>query len=542
MKAAENCGAGPRRVGALQRLPMPGWIAAKLRDCRDCEHELALYRLAAGGLAGCYLLIAGSLGERGGHDLLRSILWLFAAFELASLGILCHLLLRPDASAVRRLAGILVDFGALSYCVHIGGETALPLYPLYLLVILANGFRFGTRYLLAAADTAVASFALVTVATEFFAAHPALSLGLLGGLIAPALQVCARMRGLRPGRQRSEAASRTNGPIAAGVADASDQAKLTAAAAGTPSGHDAGPRALPDLDASEKPSEEPVRRLAILVAEDNVTYQNVIAKILEKAGHEARIVDNGQAAAEAVAKRAFDAVLMDVEMPVLNGIEAAKLIRFLSTGRPRVPIVALMTQADEPTQSRCEEAGMDGCIAKPIEPAGLLQVLEEAISLAQHTRPPLSAQAAETGKPEAVMKPMPSALDVRTLESLKALGGDDFVEELAQQFIDDAAGVLDELSQAVARGDAQGFREHAHALRSGAANIGAQGVYEMCLGWRRIDPATLSSKGNSCLAELEQELGRVRAALQDYRDYRAARKRSGHSEAASAQGAAVLRG
>jgi two-component system sensor histidine kinase RpfC len=140
------------------------------------------------------------------------------------------------------------------------------------------------------------------------------------------------------------------------------------------------------------------------------------------------------------------------------------------------------------------------------------------------------------------MKPTPSALDVRTLESLKALGGDDFVEELAQQFIDDAAGVLDELAQAVARGDAQGFREHAHALRSGAANIGAQGVYEMCLGWRRIDPATLSSKGNSCLAELEQELGRVRAALQDYRDYRAARKRSGHSEAASAQGAAVLRG
>ena len=357
MKAAENCGTGPRRVGALQRLPMPGRIAAKLRDCRDREHELALYRLAAGGLAGCYLLIAGSLGERGGHDLLRSILWLFAAFELASLGILCHLLLRPDASAVRRLAGILVDFGALSYCVHIGGETALPLYPLYLLVILANGFRFGTRYLLAAADTAVASFALVTVATEFFAAHPALSLGLLGGLIAPALQVCARMRGLRPGRQRSEAASRTNGPIAAGVADASDQAKLTAAAAGAPGGHDAAPRALPDLDASEKPSEEPVRRLAILVAEDNVTYQNVIAKILEKAGHEARIVDNGQAAAEAVAKRAFDAVLMDVEMPVLNGIEAAKLIRFLSTGRPRVPIVALMTQADEPTQSRCEEAG-----------------------------------------------------------------------------------------------------------------------------------------------------------------------------------------
>lgn len=540
MKVAENSGTGSPWASVFQRIPAPGWIAAKLRDGRNSEHELALYRLPAGGLAGCYLLIAGSLGERGGHDLLESIVWLFAAFELASLAIFCHLLLRPDASAARRLAGILVDFGALSYCMHIGGETALPLYPLYLLIILTNGFRFGTRYLLAAADTAVAGFALVTVATEFFAAHPELSLGLLGGLIVPALQVCGLVRRLRPGRHRSEAASRTNGPIATGVVDASDQAKLTAAAAGTPSGHLAA-QSLPDLDAREKSSEEPVRRLMILVAEDNVTYQNVIAKILEKAGHEARIVDNGQAAAEAVAKGAFDAVLMDIEMPVLNGIEAAKLIRFLSTGRPRVPIVALMTQADEPTQRRCEEAGMDACIAKPIEPAGLLQVLEEAISLAQHTRAPPSAQAAETGKPGADTKHVASALDVGTLESLKALGGDDFVEELAQQFIDDAAGVLYELSQAVARGDAQGFREHAHALRSGAANIGAQGVYEMCLGWRRIDPATLASKGNSHLTELEQELGRVRAALQDYRDYRAARKRSGHAAQQAQSGATPVR-
>ena len=165
MKVAENCGTGSRWASVFQRIPVPAWVAAKLRDRPDSEHELALYRLAAGALAGCYLLIAGSLGERGGHDLLRSIVGLFAAFELASLGIFCHLLLRPGASVARRLAGILLDLGALSYCMHIGGETALPLYPLYLLTILANGFRFGTRYLLAAADTAVASFALVTVAT-----------------------------------------------------------------------------------------------------------------------------------------------------------------------------------------------------------------------------------------------------------------------------------------------------------------------------------------------------------------------------------------
>jgi len=536
MKFPKSYGSGSRWGRPLQRIPALGWIASRLRDRPDSEHELALYRLGAGGLVGCYLLIASSIETRGGSDLLRSVVGLFAAFELASLGIFSHLLLRPGASPARRLAGILVDLGSLSYCLHIGGETAALLYPLYLLVILANGFRFGTPYLLAAADTAVASFALVTVATDSFAAHAGLSLALLGGLIVPALQVCAPMRGLPRGRRHTEAPTRVNGPIATSMAAISNQATPGAAATTTSSGPEADTHAPADLDVTE----EAVRRLAILVAEDNVTNQRVITKILEKAGHEVRIVDNGQVAAEAVAKGGFDAVLMDIEMPVLNGIEAAKLIRFLSAGRPRVPIVGLVNETDEPTQRRCEEAGMDACIAKPIEPTGLLEVLD-AISPERRARPTRPAQAAGTGKPGAVTKHRPSPLDIRTLESLKTLGGDDFVEELAQQFIDDAASVLEELSHAAASGDAQGFREHAHALRSGAANIGAQGVYEMCLGWRRIDPATLSSKGNSYLQELEQEFGRVRAALHDYREYRAARKRSGHTAPQAQSGGMPLR-
>src|SRR5207253_3811653 len=107
--------------------------------------------------------------------------------------------------------------------------------------------------------------------------------------------------------------------------------------------------------------------------------------------------------------------------------------------------------------------------------------------------------------------------DMRTLESLESLGGDDFVEELGHQFIDDAADVLKELKRAVAKGDAQAFREHAHALRSGAANIGARGIYEMCLAWRGIDPAALAGKGPAHVNELEQEFERVRGALQEYR-------------------------
>jgi CheY-like chemotaxis protein len=248
--------------------------------------------------------------------------------------------------------------------------------------------------LLAAADTAVASFALVTVATEFFAAHPALSLGLLGGLIVPALHLCTLMRGLRRARHRGEAPAQMSDSVPMSLVEMRGTQAGTAVPT-TTAGHNPGRQ--PQL-AETAPGPEPARRLCILVADDNAVTRTVIAKILEKAGHQACMVENGQAAAEIAAKEAFDAVLMDVDMPVLNGIEAAKLIRFLSTGRPRLPIVALATQADEVTRRRCEQAGMDACIAKPIEPAGLLRALDEALSLDQPARQPQSAAAAVNGK------------------------------------------------------------------------------------------------------------------------------------------------
>jgi CheY-like chemotaxis protein/HPt (histidine-containing phosphotransfer) domain-containing protein len=512
MKAAAASATAPWWRIPLRGISAPTAAAARLRDFPARELDLALYRFAAGGLVGGYLLIAGWLGGTGGRDLLLPVAWLLVGFELAALALLCHLLLRPGRSAGRCVAGMLVDLGALSYCMHLGGETAAPLYPVYLLIVLTNGSRFGTRYLLAAAGAAVAGLALATVATPFFAAHPGLSAGLLGCLIVPATRAWTPMRRWLRARPRCATSAGIAEPIASGVAGVREAMPTAAAvpAAAEPAAQ---------APASSVAGDEPPRRLAVLIAEDNATNQKVMAKILGKAGHEPHVVDNGQAAAEAAAKGTFDAVLMDLDLPVLNGIEAAKLIRFLSTGRPRIPIVALAAEADAPTQTTCQAVGIDACLAKPIEPAGLLQALEEAVGTRLPAAAPLQAP------PSARARQSAAALDVRTLESLKALGGDDFVEELAQQFIEDATGVLGELSRAVASGDAQGFREHAHALRSGAANIGAQGVYDMCLSWRRIDPATLSSKGDGYVRALEQEFGRVQAALRDYRQYRAARKR-----------------
>jgi two-component system sensor histidine kinase RpfC len=105
------------------------------------------------------------------------------------------------------------------------------------------------------------------------------------------------------------------------------------------------------------------------------------------------------------------------------------------------------------------------------------------------------------------------AIEHDKIRELEQLGGLDFVDDLVQQFLDDSITVLRDLGDAVRIGDVESFRELAHALRSGAANVGARGVYEMCLAWRQIDALALESDGEHHVRQLEAEFERVRAAL-----------------------------
>jgi two-component system sensor histidine kinase RpfC len=260
------------------------------------------------------------------------------------------------------------------------------------------------------------------------------------------------------------------------------------------------------------------RALAVLVAEDNRTNQMVIAKILSRAGHRVRLVDNGEAALDALTNEAFDLVLMDVNMPVMNGIEATKLYRFASLGSERIPIIALTADATAEASRRCEEAGMDACVTKPIEPARLIEIVEAMALQRGATAAPASTAegAADKAKESAdpVSPPRVGAfISGQTLEDLQAIGGREFVVELAGQFAADAASILGGLVAAVAERDAENFRERAHALRSSAANIGAHGIYEMCLAWRQIGTGELARHGREHVARLEDEIAGVCKAL-----------------------------
>ncbi len=265
--------------------------------------------------------------------------------------------------------------------------------------------------------------------------------------------------------------------------------------------------------------ELPSRKLSVLVADDNRTNQKVIGKILERVGHDVSIVDNGEQALDALQAKAFDIALMDVNMPVLNGIEATKLYRFASLGKPRLPIVALTADATPETKQRCEEAGMDACVIKPIEPTRLLNIIASIVNDKQISDQQAFAES-ETVKRIASHPKFKSSdvssIDVRALTDLEALGGTKFVEELIADFDRDTEVVLGELKQSAKAGDVNAFREHLHALRSGAANIGARRIYKMCLSWRHIGERELGQRGADYLAKLGDEFAAVRQALKSY--------------------------
>jgi signal transduction histidine kinase/CheY-like chemotaxis protein/streptogramin lyase len=119
--------------------------------------------------------------------------------------------------------------------------------------------------------------------------------------------------------------------------------------------------------------------LRVLVAEDNLVNQKIAAALLERDGHRVIIVDNGQAAVTAATTGGFDAILMDVQMPVMNGLEATMAIRdFERAGQTRTPIIAMTAHAMQGDQERCLSAGMDDYVSKPVSAAALRRALAQA--------------------------------------------------------------------------------------------------------------------------------------------------------------------
>jgi two-component system sensor histidine kinase RpfC len=243
------------------------------------------------------------------------------------------------------------------------------------------------------------------------------------------------------------------------------------------------------------------RPLSILVVDDNATNRLVISKILERGGHAARCAQDGEEALNVLEAERFDLVIMDINMPVMTGIEAANLFRFTEPQGTRIPIIALTADATPEIIAETRAAGMDACLTKPVQPAVLLKAVDE------HAGPSPVPAPAETvpavgGPPDAFA----SVIDESLLAELEQLGGREFVLNLVEEFFSDAERLITELRSAAAAGDSHRFRLEAHGLQSASANVGARIVHEICVSWRRISSADLATSGAGQVERLARAL------------------------------------
>jgi two-component system, sensor histidine kinase and response regulator len=227
------------------------------------------------------------------------------------------------------------------------------------------------------------------------------------------------------------------------------------------------PGNTPPVDVRE-PAGRP-RRSAMcrtLVAEDNPVNSRIATAILEKHGHTITCVPNGKAAVEAVATGAFDLVLMDVQMPEMDGKAAARAIRAGERGTERhIPIIAVTAHAMKGDRESCLEAGMDAYLSKPLRANELLG----AIRLMVGAEPSSPTEAGSGGKPK------PPAFDVE--DALARMEGDkDLLAELIDICLTEAPRMMDDIRRAIDADDPIRLERAAHAFKGSLASLGARTV------------------------------------------------------------------
>jgi len=253
------------------------------------------------------------------------------------------------------------------------------------------------------------------------------------------------------------------------------------------------PAALPALSPRTEPGAN--RPLHILLAEDNRINQRVALHTLEKQGHTVVVVGDGQAALTALAQAPFDLVLMDIQMPILDGLAATAAIRAQEqTQGTHVPIIAMTAHAMRGDRERCLVAGMDGYVTKPLKATDLAAAITQL-------RPAVAS-------PETwgVTPPVDISAALQSVE-----GDQNLLVDLFEVFQQDYPKQLAEIRDAIGVGDAERVAQVAHSLKGAVGYFGAQTVYTLAYRLETMGHQTELEGASSVLQHLERELKRLSA-------------------------------
>jgi len=240
--------------------------------------------------------------------------------------------------------------------------------------------------------------------------------------------------------------------------------------------------------------------------------QKVALLILERMGYRADVAANGLEVLEVLMQRVYDVVLMDAQMPEMDGLEATRLIRKQWPKDQQPQIIAMTANAMQGDREDCLAAGMDDYIGKPIQVGELARVLKQCRTLNATTTAPVA-------RPFIPPQPQSPAttLNTEVLDGLRLLAGQgapDALNELIELFFAEAPKLIAAMRSAVASRDAPGLSLTAHTLKSSSATLGASSLAGLCAELEAIGKSGSLAGAKVKAGQIEAEYERVKAALE----------------------------
>jgi CheY-like chemotaxis protein len=261
--------------------------------------------------------------------------------------------------------------------------------------------------------------------------------------------------------------------------------------------------------------------LRILLAEDNATNQKLALRLLERVGYQADMAANGIEALTALKRQHYDVVLMDIQMPEMDGLTATRHIRRELSYAQQPRVIAMTANAMQGDREMCLAAGMDDYVSKPIRIEELVEALSKSRPLETTRDVGTQAKSPRTEAPHGAtaLAPAPplngGVLDPKALADLLTMLGGEFVylEEIIDSFLEDAPKLLTELDQFVEEGDSAGVRRIAHSLKSNGADFGAMTFSNLCKDLELVGKSGALNGSAHLATQIATEYEKVAAAL-----------------------------
>jgi PAS domain S-box-containing protein len=270
---------------------------------------------------------------------------------------------------------------------------------------------------------------------------------------------------------------------------------------------------LPEATADRKLTTQPIRPLQILLAEDSVQNQKLAVALLEKHGHTVKVANNGREALDAMQQHDFDLVLMDVQMPEMDGYSATKEIRDREKESGKhVQIIAMTAHAMKGDRERCLAAGMDSYVAKPIRAVTLFGVIRDVLGVEVE-----SPDEDEKSQREEEIDALPPDGVICWSEALRAVKGN---QNLLKIVVDTAAvecpKLLDQIGQAVEKADTMALKIAAHTLKGSVRYFGPSRAFDLAFELEKMGRDGQIEGANETLEMLKKEMAKFTKALQEY--------------------------